>query len=305
VIADEWPSLPYEEWRDTRDTLHMYTQVIGKLRLALSPFEPQWANVPLYLTARGLTTTPIPVGSRTLDAEFDLIDHTLVLRTSDGRVERHPLGGPVADFYQDVMGALASLDVDVAISVVPSEVPHPIPFPEDRTHSTYEPEHAARFFRVLSLVDVLARAHRARFHGRTSPVQFFWGTFDLALIRSGKSMAPPPRESGVIHHYGLDAEVICTGWWPGDERIPYPAFYAYGFPKPEGIEDRLAAIEPNAATWMGGEFVLPYDAVRTLADPRHAVLEFFRTTYDNAANLMGWDPELTQVSAPPSSATVA
>ena len=305
MIADEWPSLPYEEWRDTRDTLHMYTQVIGKLRLALSPFEPQWANVPLYLTARGLTTTPIPVGSRTLDAEFDLIDHTLVLRTSDGRVERHPLGGPVADFYQDVMGALARLDVDVAISVVPSEVPHPIPFPEDRTHSTYEPEHAARFFRVLSLVDVLARAHRARFHGRTSPVQFFWGTFDLALIRSGKSMAPPPRESGVIHHYGLDAEVICTGWWPGDERIPYPAFYAYGFPKPEGIEDRLAAIEPSAATWMGGEFVLPYDAVRTLADPRHAVLEFFRTTYDNAANLMGWDPELTQVSAPPSSATVA
>jgi Family of unknown function (DUF5996) len=305
VTADEWPSLPYEEWRDTRDTLHMYTQVIGKLRLALSPFEPQWANVPLYLTARGLTTTPIPIGSRTLDAEFDLIDHTLVLRTSDGRIERRPLGGAVADFYQDVMRALARLDVDVAISVVPSEVPHPIPFPEDRTHSTYEPEHAARFFRVLSLVDVLARAYRARFHGRTSPVQFFWGTFDLALIRSGKSMAPPPPESGIIHHYGLDAEVICTGWWPGDERVPYPAFYAYGFPKPEGIEDRLAAIQPNAATWMGGEFVLPYDAVRTLPDPRHAVLEFFRTTYDNAAALMGWDPELSQVSAPPSSATVA
>jgi Family of unknown function (DUF5996) len=305
VTAEEWPSLPYEEWRDTRDTLHMYTQVIGKLRLALSPFEPQWANVPLYLTARGLTTTPIPVGSRTLDAEFDLIDHTLVLRTSDGRVERRPLGGAVADFYQDVMHALARLDVDVVISVVPSEVPHPIPFPEDRTHSTYEPAQATRFFRVLSLVDVLARAHRAGFHGRTSPVQFFWGTFDLALIRSGKSMAPPPPESGIIRHFGLDAEVICTGWWPGDERIPYPAFYAYGFPKPEGIEDRLAAIRPNAATWVGGEFVLPYDAVRTLPDPRHAVLEFFRTTYENAAALMGWDPELTQVSAPPSSATVA
>jgi Family of unknown function (DUF5996) len=304
VTADEWPSLPYEEWRHTRDTLHMYTQVIGKLRLALSPFEPQWANVPLYLSARGLTTTPIPIGLRTLDAEFDLIDHALVLRTSDGRVERRPLGGAVADFYQDVMRALARLGVDVAISVVPSEVAHPIPFPEDRTHSTYEPEQAARFFRVLSTVDILAKGHRAGFHGRTSPVQFFWGTFDLALIRSGKP-TPLPAVSSVIRHYGLDAEVICTGWWPGDERFPFPAFYAYGYPQPEGIEDRIAAIQPNAATWQGGEFILPYDAVRSLPDPRHAVLEFFRTTYENAANLMGWDPELTQVSAPPSSATVA
>jgi Family of unknown function (DUF5996) len=304
VNDDDWPSLPYEEWRDTRDTLHMYTQVIGKLRLALSPFEPQWANVPLYLTARGLTTTPIPFGSRTLDAEFDLIDHTLVLRTGDGGIERRPLGGAVADFYQDVMGALSRLHVDVAISVLPSEVSHPIPFPDDRTHSTYEPAHAARFFRVLSLVDVLTKAHRAGFRGRTSPVQFFWGTFDLALIRSGPSMAPPPPESGVIRRYGLDAEVICTGWWPGDERVPYPAFYAYGFPKPEGIE--TATIQPTAAKWMDqfGEFILPYEAARTLRDPGLAVLEFFRTTYDNAATRLGWDPGLTQVSAPPSSATV-
>jgi uncharacterized protein DUF5996 len=304
MTEEEWPSLPYEEWRDTRDTLHMYTQVIGKLRLALSPFEPQWGNVPLYLSARGLTTTPIPVGPRTLDAEFDLIDHALVLRTSDGRVEHRPLGGPVADFYQDVMRALRRLGVDVAISVVPSEVAHPIPFPEDRAHSTYEPEHAARFFRVLSLVDILAKAHRAGFRGRSSPVQFFWGTFDLALIRSGRP-TPLPAVSSVIHHYGSDAEVICTGWWPGDERVPYPAFYAYGYPKPEGIE--VAAIQPGVAKWMEdlGEFILPYEAVRALPEPRHAVLEFFRSTYDGAAKLMGWDPELTQVSAPPSSATVA
>lgn len=227
VTAEEWPSLPYEEWRDTRDTLHMYMQVIGKLRLALSPFEPQWGNVPLYLSARGLTTTPMPIGSRTLDAEFDLIDHALVLRTSDGRIERRPLGGPVADFYQDVMRALRRLEVEVAISVVPSEVAHPIPFPDDRTHTTYKPEHAGRFYRVLSLVDILAKAHRAGFRGRTSPVQFFWGTFDLALIRSGRPM-PLPDTPSVIRHYGADAEVICAGWWPGDERIPYPAFYAYG-----------------------------------------------------------------------------
>ena len=304
MTAEELPSLPYEEWRDTRDTLHMYTQVIGKLRLALSPFEPQWGNVPLYLSARGLTTTPIPIASRTLDAEFDLIDHALVLRTSDGRVERRPLGGAVADFYHDVMRALGRLGVDVAISVVPSEVAHPIPFPDDRTHTTYEPEHVARFFRVLSLVDILSKAHRAGFRGRTSPVQFFWGTFDLALIRSGKR-TPLPEVSSVIRHYGADAEVICSGWWPGDERVPYPAFYAYGHPKPEGIE--VAAIQPSVATWMDdiGEFILPYDAVRALPDPRHAVLEFFRSTYESAAALMGWDADLTKVSTPPSSATVA
>jgi Family of unknown function (DUF5996) len=304
VTVDEWPSLPYEEWRDTRDTLHMYTQVIGKLRLALSPFEPQWANVPLYLTARGLTTTPIPIGARTLDAEFDLIDHVLVLRTSNGHVERRPLGGAVADFYQDVMRALTRLHVDVAISVLPSEVANPIPFPEDRTHWTYDPAHAARFFRVLSIVDILAKAHRAGFRGRTSAVQFFWGTFDLALIRSGRWMALPPDSAGVIHRYGADAEVICTGWWPGDERVPYPAFYAYGFPTPEGIE--LATIQPTAAKWMDplGEFILPYETARTLRDRRQAVLEFFRTTYTNAARIMGWDPELTQVSAPPPSTAV-
>jgi len=303
-MTGEWPSLPYEEWRDTRDTLHMYTQVIGKLRLALSPFEPQWANVPLYLTARGLTTTPIPFGSRTFDAEFDLIDHALVLRTGDGGVERRALGGAVADFYHDVMGALERLDVDVAVSVLPSEVAHPIPFPDDRTHSTYEPALANRFFRVLSLADRLAKAHRAGFRGRTSPVQFFWGTFDLALIRSGRAMAAPPPESGVIRHFGLDAEVICTGWWPGDERVPHPAFYAYGFPKPDGIEG--ATIQPGAAQWIDalGEFILPYEDVRTLPDPGHRVLEFFRTTYESAATRMGWDPELTQVTVPPSSATV-
>jgi hypothetical protein len=304
VTVDQWPALPYREWRDTRETLHMYTQVIGKLRLALSPYEPQWANVPLYLSARGLTTTPIPIGSRTVDAEFDLIDHTLVLRTSDGGLEHRPLGGAVADFYKDVMRALGRLGVDVAISVVPSEVPDPIPFPDDRTHSTYEPAHADRFFRVLSVVDMVVKAHRAGFHGRTSPVQFFWGTFDLALIRSGARRVEPPSDSGVIHRYGVDAEVICTGWWPGDERNPYPAFYAYGYPKPEGIEG--ASVQPAAARWddTAGEFILPYEDVRTVEDPRQAVTAFLRSTYEGAAALMGWDPTLTQVNAPPTTASV-
>jgi hypothetical protein len=292
-----WPLLPYEEWSETRDTLHMYTQVIGKLRLALSPFEPEWANVPLYLTARGLTTSPMPIGHRTLDAELDLIDHVVVLRTSDGAIERRPIGGTVADFYAGVMDALTRMHIEVALSVLPSEVPSPIPFPEDTTHNTYVPAHAARFFAVLSQVDVVLKQHRAKFHGRTTPVHFFWGTFDLAVVRYSGRLATP-QGHGVIERFGSDAEEICAGWWPGDARVPYPAFYAYAYPKPDGIE--RTKLEPDGATWSteAGEFILPYDTIRTLADPDSAVLAFLRTTYDGAAVRMGWDPELTTVITP-------
>jgi hypothetical protein len=298
VIENDWPPLPYQDWRETRDTLHMYAQVVGKLRLALSPFEPEWANVPLYVTARGLTTSPLPVGLRTVDAEFDLIDHALVLRTSDGRIERRPLGGPVADFYRDVMSALARLQVDVSISLLPSEVANPIPFPDDRSHATYEPAHVARFFRVLSMVDVLFKQHRAGFRGRTTLVQFFWGTFDLALVRySGRPAAPPPG-AGVIGRYGGDAEEVCAGWWPGDERVSYPAFFAYAYPKPTGIED--TTIAPAGAAWNAdaGEFLLPYDIARSDTDPPQAVLDFLRTTFAGASALMGWESGLTEVAVP-------
>jgi len=197
VAMDEWPDLPYEWWRPTRDTLHMYTQVVGKLRLALSPFEPQWANVPLYLTARGLTTSPIPFGERTFDAEFDLFDHVLVLRASDGGLARVPLRGPVAEFYRAVMEALTGLGVSVAVSELPSEVPDPIPFPMDRTHQTYEAAQAHRFWQVLARVDLVMKRHRARFRGKTSLVSFYWGSFDLANTRfSGRPASPPP---GAIH----------------------------------------------------------------------------------------------------------
>jgi hypothetical protein len=297
-LSGDWPALPYEEWRPTRDTLHMYTQVIGKVRLALSPFEPQWANVPLYVTARGLTTSPIPIGLRTVDAEFDLIDHALVMRSSDGHLERRPLGGTVAEFYQDVMRALQRMRVDVAISVRPSEVADPIPFPEDRTHHTYEPQHVARFHRVLSMVDILMREHRARFRGRTTPVQFFWGTFDLAVIRYSGRPADPPPGAGFIARVGGDAEAICAGWWPGDERVPQPAFFAYGYPAPDGIE--RVSIQPRGAAWDSTlrEFLLPYDAARSEADPRQAILDFFNSTYTGAAALMRWDGGLARVSAP-------
>ncbi|MDQ6854223.1 MAG: DUF5996 family protein, partial [Actinomycetota bacterium] len=214
-----WPALPYPQWRDTCDTLHMYTQVVGKLRLALSPFEPQWANVPLYLTSRGLTTSPVPDGLRTFDAEFDLVGHELVLRTSDGGVERIPLRPrAVADFYSEVMDALRRLGVEVEISPGPSEVSDPIPFAEDRTHDAYDPAFANRFFHVLSQADVVFKEHRARFLGKTPPSHFFWGSFDLVVTRfSGRPVTPPPG-AGPIERYGGDAEQICGGFWPGNER---------------------------------------------------------------------------------------
>ncbi|HEY6377651.1 MAG TPA: DUF5996 family protein [Candidatus Dormibacteraeota bacterium] len=298
---NDWPALPYDDWRETRATLHMYTQVIGKIRLALSPFEPGWANVPLYLTSRGLTTSPIPVGLRTVDAEFDLIDHVLVLRSSDGDVERRLLGGPVADFYQDVVGALARLRVDVTISPVPSEVPDPIAFPEDRRHLTYNPAHAHRFWRVLSMVDVVLKQHRAAFRGRTTPVQFFWGSFDLALTRFSGRPATPPADAGIIARFGGDAEQICAGWWPGDERFPHAAFFAYGYPKPDGVEH--VSIRPSGAHWSAeiGEFLLPYAAVRAAPDPRAAILAFVESTYEASAALMGWSSDLTHGEVPGSS----
>lgn len=293
----EWPALPYEEWRATRDTLHMYTQVIGKLRLALSPFEPQWGNVPFYLTARGFTTSPMPVGSRALEVEFDLLSHELVVRTSTGDIERRALGGDVADFYEDVTRILRALHIEVSIGPVPTEVSQPIPFPEDRTHGTYDSDHARRFFTVLSMVDLIIKEHRARFRGRTTPVQFFWGTFDLALIRySGRSVTPRSG-AGIIERVGGDAEAICAGWWPGDERAPYPAFFAYAYPPPQGIE--RIPVEPAAAAWNpeAREFLLPYDDVRKSQDPRGAILDFLRTTYAGAAKLLGMDEALVQVPA--------
>lgn len=296
--ADSWPELAYEQWRETRDTLHMYTQVVGKLRLALSPFEPEWANVPLYLTARGLTTSPMPTGPHTLDVEFDLIAHLLTMRSSDGEVQSLRLGGSVADFYQDVMRMLERMRVEAEISAVPQEVPDPIPFPDDRTHRTYHPEHAARFFRVLSIVDAVMKEHHARFRGRTTPVQFFWGSFDLALTRYSGRPAEPRPGAGLIERVGGDAEEICAGWWPGDQRVPYPAFYAYAYPAPEGIES--VSIRPDEASWNStvGEFLLPYDAARAQPDPRRAILDFLESTYSGAAGLLKWDDELTQVSAP-------
>jgi hypothetical protein len=288
-----WPELPYGAWRDTKQTLQMYLQIVGKLRLALSPMEPQWANVPLYVTARGLNTSPIPHPNGVFDVDVDFIDHVVSVRTAQGLVEQVRLEPrTVADFYAELMGALERAGVPVEISTQAVEVPNPIPYPEDVEHSSYEPEWANRFWRALVAVDAVMKEHRARFRGKTSPVHFWWGTFDLAYARfSGRPLEPPPG-AGVIERYGADAEQASAGFWPGDERLQQPAFFAFTFPKPEGIEE--AELQPDAAAWSEemGEFILPYDAVRTAADPRGALLDFLETTYRAGAERAGWAPEL-------------
>jgi uncharacterized protein DUF5996 len=270
----------------------MYMQVVGKLRLALSPPEPQWGHVTFYVTGRGLTTSPLPVGLRTFDAEFDLIGHELVLRASDGAVDRRPLGGDVAGFYRDVMRMLERLGVEVTISPMPQEVDDPIPFPDDHVHETYVGDHASRFFRVLAMVDIVMKEHRARFRGRTTPVHFFWGTFDLALTRYSGRDVEPPQGAGLLRRVGGDAEQICFGWWPGDVHVREAAFYAYGYPAPPGIEQ--VHVRPNGAAWSerSGEFVLAYDAVRETDDPRRRIHEFAESTYEEASRLMDWPKEL-------------
>jgi hypothetical protein len=300
---DPWPELSYAEWQPTKDTLHMYAQVLGKLRLALSPPEPHWGHVPLYVTARGLTTSPIPFGTRAFDAELDLIDHLLTVCTSDGMVERIALGPvPVAQFYTQVMSILHRLGIDVSISVLPSEVPHPIPFPDDVAPRTYDPGQVRRFFSVLSRVDLVLKQHRAAFRGDTSPVQFFWGTFDLAVTRfSGRRVAPPVG-AGVIARGADDAEMICAGFWTGQGDVgqdtvagqyPHPGFYAYAFPQPEDYHE--APVSPLTAGWSTqlGEFVLPYDEIRTAERPDQEILDFLRSTYQAGATSMGWSPDLT------------
>jgi hypothetical protein len=297
--SDKWPDIPYEPWKDTKDTLHMYTQVIGKLRLALSPPEPEWAHAALYVTARGLTTGPVPFEDRVFQVDFDLIDHALSIAASDGGTHRSALvPRTVADFYAMVMEALRSLGIDVHISIVPSEVSDPIPFPQDTVHASYDPGSVGRFWRALVQVDKVLRVHRGSFLGRSSPVNFFWGTFDMAYTRYSGRPAEPPPGSGLIFRRSADAEQICAGFWPGDERFPRPAFFSYAYPKPEGLE--RAEILPAAATWSDeiGEFLLPYHDVRTAASPAQDLLTFFRSAYEAGAALAGWDREALEAPLP-------
>jgi len=289
----EWPELPYEAWKDTLATLHMKLQIVGKLRLALSPPEPEWAHVALYVTPEGLTTGPMSSGGRIFGVDADFVAHRVRITTAAGETRHVALAArPVAAFYKEFTAALVGLGIQAKIRPVPDEVPDPIPFAEDTVHSAYDPEWANRFFRVLAQTDLVLKEHRSRFRGRTSPVHFFWGSFDLANTRYSGRIAQAPPGADVIARKSEDAEQICVGFWPGNATFPEAAFYSYTYPKPDGIEEE--PIEPSTASWEPklGEFALLYEEVRGAVSPRNAILEFGESTYAAGARLRGWDPTL-------------
>jgi hypothetical protein len=288
--AEPWPSLALSEWQATRDTLHLWTQIVGKIRLKLAPHLNHWWQVPLYLTSRGLTTSPIPFGDRNFEATFDFIDHVLLLQTSDGRSERVPLRPrSVADFYGALMASLHRLAIDVRIWTTPSEVPAPIPFEEDTQHASYDAAYAHRAWRVVLAADEILKEFRTRFIGKASPVHFFWGGFDLAVTRFSGRRAPDRPDADRITREGYSHEVSSCGFWFGSGSLTGPAFYSYAAPEPPGF--REAQVRPAAAFYSEefSNFLLPYEDVRHTADPRRGVLEFLQSTYDAAATLGRWD----------------
>lgn len=286
-----WPALPLAEWRDTYATLHMWMQMVGKTRLALAPRQNHWWHVVSSLTARGLTTTPMPYGDRTVELTFDFVDHALVAETNDGAVRRLPLRPrSVADFYGEYRALLADLGVPVKLWPVPVEADHQIPFPDDRTHATYDPDHAHRFFQVLLQADRVLKRFQGRFLGKSSPVHFFWGVMDLALTRFNGRRAPAPKETEWwVLREASSHEEISFGFWPGSGSVQEPAFYAYVRPEPAGIA--TATIRPGSAYYTRdiANFILPYEAIRSASSPDAMVLEFCQSAYDVAADLAGWD----------------
>ena len=286
-----WPALPLDEWRDTYATLHMWTQIVGKTRLALAPWQNHSWQVTLLLTARGLGTGAMPYASGTLDAEFDFVEHELVLRTGAGAIEKIALRPrSVADFYRTYLAALDTLGVRVKLWPVPVEVENPIRFPDDAQHASYDPEYANRFWRILVQVDDVFRRFRGSFLGKCSPVHFFWGGFDLAVTRFSGRPAPD-RPGPEFMREAYSHEVISAGFWPGSGAVQEAAFYAYAVPEPPGLKN--AAVRPSAAYYhpQMSEFILSYEAVRTAASPGDALLAFLESTYDAAADLATWDRE--------------
>jgi hypothetical protein len=285
---EDWPALPLEEWKDTYATLHMWTQIVGKVVLALTPRINHWWNVTLRVTPRGLTTPTLAWEGRALALEFDLIEHRLVISADDRPVTALPLAPrSVAEFYRDVLKALGDVGVNVRIWPVPVEIPNPIPFHEDHEHASYDAGSAHRLFRILVQLDRIMTTFRAGFIGKCSPVHFFWGGFDLAVTRfSGR---PAPLRDGVIEREAYSHEVISHGFWPGSGAIQTAALYAYAVPEPDGLKS--AAIRPPEAFYSRemSEFILPYDAVREAPSPETAVLEFLQSTYDAAADLAKWN----------------
>ena len=300
--SNAWPELPYAAWRDTYETLHLFTQVVGKIRLAKTPWLNHSWHVALYVTPRGLTTSPIPDGARTFQIDFDFIDHDLRIATGDGAEWQLALAGQsVASFYADVMAHLASLGIEVAIDEMPNELPEPIRFSQDTKHASYDPDAVRRLLQILVGADRVFKQFRTAFLGKASPVHFFWGSFDLAVSRFSGRRAP--KHPGGVPH--LSDDVTCeaysheessAGFWPGSGAIDYPAFYCYAYPEPAGF--RAAKVRPDAAFFSAalGEFILPYDAVRTADNPDETLLAFLQSTYEAAAIAAKWDRDALECS---------
>jgi uncharacterized protein DUF5996 len=284
-----WPELILEEWQDTLATVHMWSQIVGKIRLRLTPLINHWWNVPLYVSARGLTTSPMPYQDRIFEIEFDFIDHKLRIECSDGAMttlELRPQS--VADFYQEVMTALHGLDIDVQIWRMPVEIPNPTPFDQDEVHKSYDAEYVNRFWRALVNIDDVFKEFRARFIGKVSPVHFWWGSFDHAVTRFSGRPAPPRESADTITVEAYSHEVISHGFWPGGNGAE-AAFYSYTAPEPAGLSE--SKIKPANAFYSQDmkEFLLPYDAVRQFPSPENALMDFLQSTYEAGANLANWD----------------
>ncbi len=290
-----WPALPLDAWAETCTTLHLWTQVIGKIRLARAPMVNHWWQVPLYVTARGLTTSLMPYDSRSFQIDFDFCAQELLLRSSDGAVDRMALAPrSVADFYAEVTRRLRALGLETHIWTMPVEIADAIPFDQDTQHAAYDADYAHRFWRVLVQVDRLLSVFRSRFIGKVSPVHFFWGSFDMAVTRFSGRTAPKlgsqsPNLGAWVMQEAYSHEVSSCGFWPGNGGFGKAAFYAYAYPEPEGFG--ASQVAPAAAYYDQelGQFILPYDAVRTASAPDDAVLDFLQVTYAAAANLGDWD----------------
>lgn len=288
--SESWPPLPLSVWKDTYATLHMWTQIVGKVRLDLSPHLNHWWEVPLYVSARGLTTSPIPYGRGVFEVQFDFIDHRLDVSTSAGQTKSiHLEPRTVSDFYAEFMSLLKSLDIEAKIWRMPVEIPNPIRFDEDRVHGSYDPQYANAFWRILVNVDAIFKEFRAQFIGKVSPVHFFWGSFDLAVTRFSGRRAPERPGADATTREAYSHEVSSVGFWPGGGEVQGAAFYSYAVPQPEGFGQRQ--VRPAAAFYdkQLGEFLLMYDDLRTTESPRDALLAFCQSTYEAAADLANWD----------------
>jgi hypothetical protein len=288
AIEQDWPALPLGEWEATYRTLHMWTQIVGKIRLSLTPLQNHWWNVALYLSTQGLTTSPIPYRGRAFTIQFDFIHHRLEIQTPDGGERVLALSAKsVAAFYRELFSALRQAGIEAKINTKPQEVADPIAFENDETHASYDPEYANRFWRILRSTDLVFQEFRSRFQGKQSPVHFFWGSFDLAYTRfSGRGC--PPRK-GVITSEAYSRECSSVGWWPGGGEVAGPAFYAYTAPEPPGYAEQ--PVRPAGAFYQKKlhEYLLTYDDVRRATFPRQEILEFAQSTYEAGANASGWD----------------